>query len=275
MSAAACPSSLQAATIRARGEIRADFARTGPRTNLGHVHQSGGLRLHCPKVSAGCEAVLINTGGGVLGGDKWHLAFKAEGEASVTLTTQSAERIYRAATEVAEIDVTLALAPKSFIAWLPRETILFEGAGLHRRFEVDMTADAGLLALESYVFGRLAMGETEITGRLHDCWRVRRDGKLVFAEDFRLDGEIAKILDEPACGKGARATATLLYVATDCETKLAALRAKVTDALCDFGASTWNGILVARVLSPSPELLRSTILSMVQTLRGSVPRMWQ
>ncbi|HWG07206.1 MAG TPA: urease accessory protein UreD [Beijerinckiaceae bacterium] len=231
--------------------------------------------MHCPTVAAGCEAVLINTGGGVLGGDRWRVAFKAAREASVTLTTQSAERVYRAEAEAAEIDVALSLAPKSFVGWLPRETILFDGAGLRRRFEIDMAADAGLLALESYVFGRLAMGETQVTGHLHDRWRVRRDGKLVFADDFRLDGEMTKILDEPACGKGARATATLLYVANDCEAKLAALRAKVSESLCDFGASTWNGILVARVLSPSPELLRFPILSMVETLRGSVPRMWQ
>jgi urease accessory protein len=280
MSAAACRSSLVPcpvpAAARAKGEIRAAFARTASRTGLADLHQSGGLRLHCPKVLSGCEAVVINTAGGIAGGDTLCLAFAAAHDARVTLTTPSAERIYRAQHDAAEIDIALSLAPRGSIAWLPQETILFEGAALRRRFDVDMAGDARIIALETYVFGRLAMGETHIAGRLQDRWRVRRDGRLIFAEDLRLAGRLAERLDATACGKGARAVATLLYVAPDAEAKLAELREGYTAPGCDFGASAWNSMLFARLLSPSPELLRSSIIGLATALRGCpAPQVWQ
>lgn len=281
MSATVCQSSpavsdIVPASVRAKGEIRASFALTGPRTGLAGLYQSGGLRLLCPKVQSGCEAVLINTGGGIAGGDATRLTFAAATGTQVTLTTQSAERIYRAQTVAAEVDISLALAPGASFAWLPQETILFDGASLRRRFDVDMASDSRLIALESYVFGRLAMGETHPHGRLHDRWRVRRDGKLIFAEDLRLQGSLSDTLDHPACGNGARAVATLLYVAADAKTKLAQLRDGFTATGCECGTSAWNSMLVARLLSPSPACLRSSIIALLGLLRSApVPRVWQ
>jgi len=264
------------AFARAKGEIRAAFARTAARTGLADLHQSGGLRLHCPKVLAGCEAVLINTAGGIAGGDTLHLAFTAADEAQVTITTPSAERIYRAEQGAAEIDIALSLKPGASVAWLPQETILFDGAALRRRFDVEMAGDAKLIPLETYILGRLAMGETRINGHLHDRWRVRRDGRLIFAEDLRLDGALSDALDETACGKGARAVATLLYAAPGAEAKLAELREGLAASRCEGGASSWNSMLVARLISPSPELLRSTIISLITALRGAPPpQVWQ
>lgn len=281
MSAAACRSSLESpsavpASVKADGEICAIFSRTAARTGLADLYQSGGLRLHCPKVPMGCEAVLINTAGGIAGGDRLRFAFKATQEAQVTFTTPSAERIYRAEHHPAEIDIVLSLAPGGSIAWLPQETILFDGADLHRRFDVDMAGDASLIALETYVFGRIAMGETRLTGRLHDRWRIRRDGKLIFAEDLRLDGNITDILDTAPCGDGARAIATLLYVAADAEAKLPELRESFVAPGCQWGSSAWNSMLVVRLLSASPELLRSSIIALVAVLRDCpAPQIWQ
>jgi urease accessory protein len=264
------------ASVRAKGEIRASFALTGPRTGLAGLYESGGLRLLCPKVQSGCEAVLINTGGGIAGGDTVRLDVAATAGATVTLTTQAAELIYRAQDHAAEIDVALSLASGCSLAWLPQETILFDGAHLRRRFSVDMTGDARLIALETYVFGRLAMGETCLTGRLHDRWRVHRDGKLIFAEDLQLRGSLTDMLDQPACGNGARAVAILLYVASDAETKLAQLRERFEAKDCECGVSAWNSMLVARLLSPSPELLRSSIIVLLGVLRDApAPLVWQ
>jgi urease accessory protein len=264
------------AFVRAKSEVRAAFALTATRTGLADLYQSGGLRLHCPKVRSGCEAVLINTGGGIAGGDAHRLVFAAARGAQVTLTTQSAERIYRTQDLAAEIDIALSLESGGSVAWLPQETILFDGADLRRQFDVDMAGDARLIALETYVFGRLAMGETRLTGRLHDRWRVRRDGKLIFAEDLRLQGSLSDTLDQAACGNGARAIATLLYVADDAEMKLAQTRERFEAKGCECGTSAWNSMLVTRLLSPSPERLRSSIIALLGVLRGApAPRVWQ
>ena len=113
-------------------------------------------------------------------------------------------------------------------------------------------------------------------GEIRDRWRVRRDGALVFAEELRIDGAVAQTLERPAIGRAARATATLLHVAPDAEAKLEAFREALKEARAEWGASAWNGFLVARFVSPSPEAQRAAIITALGALFGkATPRVWQ
>ena len=262
--------------VRAVGELRADFQSVGSRTQAMNVFETGGLRLRCPKVAQGCEGVLINTGGGVAGGDKCSYDFDVGPNAQVTFTTQSAEKIYRAQSNAAEIDVALRIGARANVEWLPQETILFGGARLNRRLDMELDETSSLTMLESVIYGRMAMGEMEVTGAFRDRWRIRRGRRLLFAEDMRLDGDMTAALDRPAVGDGARASATFLHVAPDAEARLEEIRASLADAPCEWGASAWNGMALVRLLSPSPEKMRAAIVSLLQSFRGrDVPRVWQ
>ncbi|MFT4099339.1 MAG: urease accessory protein UreD [Rhodoblastus sp.] len=261
---------------RARGEIRARFEAHAGRTRIARLYETGGLRLRFPKAQAVCEGVAVNTAGGIVGGDVGQLAFEAAAGAEVMLTTQSAEKIYRSDGALARMETALRLEQGASLDWLPQETILFDEARLARSLEVDMAADARLLVCESAVFGRLAMGESLLTGAFRDRWRVRRAGRLIFAEDLRLEDAPARLLDRPAIGGGARAAATLLHVAPDAESRLETCRAALSKFDCDAGASAFNGLLVARLVSPSPEILRAAIVALFSCLLGRAPpRVWQ
>ena len=263
-------------SLRLRGEIRASFTARGERTQISQLYESGGLRLKHPNPHAGCEAVLLNTGGGFAGGDKADLRFALGDKAEVTLTTQAAEKIYRGA-PAAELDVALDLGEAARLDYLPQETILFDGARLRRRLTLDMAATARALLVEITVFGRLARGETAIRGGFRDSWRIRRAGKLVFADETRLDGEIGALLDRPAIGGGARSTALVVLADEAAEDRLGELRA-VLDCHAEgveAGASAFNGLLVARCAAPSPEPLRAAIVAAIACLRGHPPpRVW-
>ncbi|HMN72902.1 MAG TPA: urease accessory protein UreD [Rhodoblastus sp.] len=260
---------------RARGEIRADFVAHGAHTRVGRLYETGGLRLRFPKARDICEGVIVNTAGGVVGGDHARLSFAAGPGARVALTTQSAEKIYRTDGPPARIETSLKLESGAALDWLPQETILFNRASLVRSLDVDMAADATLVACESVVFGRQAMGETCVAGDFRDRWRVRRAGKLIFAEDARLAAPAA-LLERPAIGGGARALATLLHVAPDALARLDECRAALADSECESGVSALDGFLVARLLSPSPENLRLAILRLFSRLLGrAAPRVWQ
>lgn len=264
------------AHARARGEIRASFSAPGGRTSVARLHEAGGLRLRFPRPVQGCEAVLVNTGGGIAGGDRADLAFHAEPGAQVLVTTQAAEKVYRAQNVAADIRLSLRSDAGATLEWLPQETILFDGARLARRVDAEIAADASLTLLEATIFGRIAMGETRISGALSDRWRIRREGRLLFAEDLRLDGALADILDRPACGGGARATALLLHVAPDAEAHLDPVRECLSGAACQHGASAWDGMLAVRLLSPSPAAVRTAIVPLLHLLRGRpAPRVWQ
>jgi urease accessory protein len=264
------------ASLRTQGAIRAAFRAENGQTFFTQLHESGGWRLKHPRSAAGYEAVIINSGGGLASGDSVDLAFSVAAHADVTVTTQAAEKVYRG-TPAAQSTIAIDLEPNARLDYLPQETILFGGAALRRRFKVDMAADARLLMVEVVVFGRLARGETTIEGAFHDSWRIRRAGALVFADETRLEGAIGQMLDRPAIGKGARATALVLFIAPEAPASLDALReefARCSD-LVEAGASALNGLVVARLAAPSPEPLRAAILAAMVRLRGRTPpRVW-
>ena len=220
---------------------------------------------------------MVNTAGGVVGGDRASLSFSAGPGAHITLTTQSAEKIYRSDGATALIDLSLKVDAGANMQWLPQETIFFDRARLARTLQADVAPDARLTILESIVFGRLGMGEVAKTGAFSDQWSVRRGGELVFAEAVRLGEQIATTLDRPAAGAGARMVATLLHIAPDAEALCDPLRETCApfDGL-DAGISAWNGMLVGRMISPSPERVRACIVALLVRLRGrNAPRVWQ
>ena len=59
------------------------------------------------------------------------------------------------------------------------------------------------------------MGERMLEGEFVDRWRLRRGGRLVFAETVRLDGDIGARLAQPAVANGGVAIGTALIVPGD------------------------------------------------------------
>ena len=157
------------------------------------------------------------------------------------------------------------------LAWLPQETILFDRARLKRSIEVDLADGAALLMAEAMVFGRAAMGESVNYGFFADSWRLRRDGRLVFADGTRLDGAIAEKLGRPAVAAGGIALASVL-VASAGEQVIAAVRA--LDFLGEVGISAWNGIALARLVARDGAALRHDLIAILGALGQAVPRLW-
>ena len=241
--------------IRADGSVRARFENSSRGTRVAALYESGGYRLKFPH-GPRFEAVLVNTGGGMVGGDELALTLQADEDAEFVFTTQSAEKLYRAEGVPAEISIALKLDARARIEWVPQETILFSGARLSRKFIVDMARDASLLIFESTVFGRIAMGEVISDGLFRDQWRIWRDQKLIYADDVKLESNMAALLERKAIGNGARAVATCLYIAPDAEARLEDAREALRESSCESAASAWNGMMVVRFLSPDPAALR-------------------
>jgi len=267
------------ATLRAQGRVGATFARRADgATHAVLLEESGGYRLRFPRVyarQAPCEAALINTGGGLAGGDRLSIGIEALSGARVVVTTPAAERVYRSAGPAAQVDVAVRLEASAELAWLPQETILYSGARLERRLTIDMPAAARLILAETTIFGRVAMGELPGRGLFADRWRIRRAGRLVLAEEVRLDGQLSELLARPAIGNGARAAATAALISPQAEDRLDAARAAFAGARSECGASAWNGMLVARFLAKDPAFLRADLVRFLLALgTGGLPRLW-
>jgi urease accessory protein len=220
------------------------------------------------------DAVIVNTGGGMTGGDRFTIGIDVGAGARLTVTTAAAEKVYRSLGPDTEVGVRMAVDCGAALAWLPQETILFDRARLHRTIDIDLAAGASLLVAEAIVFGRAAMGEIIANGHLFDRWRVRVDGALVFAETIRFDGALAGHLEETAIAKGGAAVASVLKIPGD-DDSVAAVRATQQSFAGEVGVSTWNGLAAARLVARDGAALRHDLICVLTAWNsGSLPRLW-
>ena len=269
--------SLSDSLQRATGELRVSVKRRGAESVLDGLRQAGCLKARFPRsISPGWfDAMIVNTSGGVVGGDRLNSVISIGEGARATIATQSAERFYRAlpgSSSVVRTSVTVG--PDAAAEWLPQETILFDRCALDRRLSIDMTSTSSFLGVEMLVFGRAAMGERVVTARLGDLIQVRRDEKLLLHDAIRLEGEFDRVLDRTAIANGACAVATLVYVAQDAEARLEAVRSVLPEHDC--GVSAWNGMLIARILAQDGATSRQSIVAAFSVLRDGrpLPRVW-
>jgi len=262
------------AANRATGRIGITVGADGIRTRRLAVHESGSLRVRFPNAPQDMlEAVLINTAGGMTGGDKFSIKISLSDGARMLAGTAAAEKIYRSTGPDATVALTIDAAAGSRCLWLPQETILFDRARLSRRIDVNLAEDATLVVAEAVVFGRSAMGEAVHEGRLIDRWRVRRGERLLLAESVRLDGAIEGKLKQSAVTAGAVAVATVLAVPGSED--MAALGRTISGQFTgEVGISVWNGIAVARLCAPDGAALRHDLTLLLPTFGASLPRLW-
>ena len=258
-------------TPRAQGVLRIG-ARGGNR--LADLRQQGASKAFFPR-HAGRDllAVTLNTAGGVTGGDRFAIGGDAAAGSHLTLTTQTAERIYKAQPgQTARMTTDLTIGPRARIDWIPQETILFDRAGLRRRLNVDMAVDAVFVGVETLVLGRALMGERVEAAHLKDDVRVTRGGELVLADAITLDGAVSDGMAAAWCGGPARCIASVTCVAPDADRHLSRLR----DLMPATGGVSLirEGVLFARLLMPDSFDMRRVLIPILTALRGPLPPTW-
>ncbi len=250
--------------------------RTSPRgTEVGGLRQSGAYKALFPRPPGpGIEAVLINTAGGITGGDRFQLTVNALAQTQVTLTTQAAERAYRAQPgQVGRATTRLKVRAGARVNWLPQETILFEGCAFERTLQADLSPDACFLMVEPVLFGRKAMGETLRDARFHDRVEIRRAGGIAYLDQIHLTGDIAARLGRSHVGAGAAAMANVVFAAPNAGKHLLDLRKMVGDL---GGVSlVREDLLTLRLLASDGYLLRQTLVPILTLLtETNLPRAW-
>jgi urease accessory protein len=232
---------------------------------------------HCPVE----EAVIINTGGGVAGGDRLECSVAALPGASIAVTSQAAEKVYRALHDPARVITRLKARESTRLAWLPQESIVFNGARIHRTTEIELFSGAELLALESVVLGRAAHGEVVVSGSVLDEWRVKKDGRLIWADSFRISDEIFVHLNRKALLSNFNSIATLVYFGPDVDRRLQFLREILSSLGCDCAVTLVSRLIVARFAAKQSSDLKLALRNFLQQFEpvvGSgpfrVPKMW-
>ena len=270
------------ARVRVAGGARVRLRDDDGTTRLAELWHHDPMRVLMPR-SIGDEiphVVLLNTAGGLVGGDRISVAVDAGPGARVLVTGQAAEKVYRSDGPLVEIANTLAIGDRGWLEWMPQETILFDGCRLDRRLRLDLAGDARCLAAEMVVFGRRARGETVERAIFADRWDLRRDGRLHWCDALAIGPEAGTHLRGAFAFAGAAAMATLVYAARDAARHLDGVRALLAEQ-SGIAATCLGEVLVLRALARDPAPLRRDLARVWRHLRveagglpAVLPRLW-
>ena len=268
---------------RAEGSGRIVLSGSEKGTRIVDVFQRSPIRIMFPRASGGVleEAVFVNTAGGIAGGDQLESDVTALANASVAVTSQAAEKVYRALNEPARIATKLKACEAAKLAWLPQETIVFNWGRIRRDTEIELSSGAELLALEWLVLGRAAHGEEMVGGHITDSWRVKKDGRLIWGDSFRATDEMFPHLHRKALLSNCKAVGTLIYFGPYLDTRLEFLRDIAPSLECDCAATLVGGLIIVRFAATASFNLRLALRSFLQQFSRElgpgpfrVPKMW-
>ena len=268
---------------RAQGCGRIVLSGSQKGARIKDVFQRSPIRIMFPRAGDGAveEAVLVNTAGGIAGGDRFEISVRALANSSIAVTSQAAEKVYRALNEPARIATKLKACVAAKLAWLPQETIVFNWARLNRETEVELSSGAELLALEWLVLGRAAHGEEMIGGYIRDSWRVKKDDRLIWADSFHVADEMFAHLHRKALLSNCSAVGTLIYFGPHLDARLKFSRDVALSLECQCAATSVGGLIIVRFAAKVSYDLRAALHNFLEQFSRElgpgpfrVPKMW-
>jgi urease accessory protein len=249
------------------------FARRGEKTVLTHRCQNGPLVVQkalYPEGEEVCHAIVVHPPGGIAGGDDLSLEVKGEGHA--LLTTPGAAKWYRSAGPWARQKLFFEVA--GTLEWLPRETIVFDGALAELECEVRLAGAARYIGWEIVCLGRTGSGERFSRGNLRIHTRVLRGENLLWTERGEIEGGGA-LMRSPVGLGGKTVFGTLIAAAPRFEASLVSQCRKIA------ATTVLPGLLIARYLGDSTEEAFDQFRALWSALRPALsgrdaiePRIW-
>ena len=257
---------------RANGQIK--FGLNGSRVT--RLYQSGSSKILLPKTyGAMREAVLLNTAGGITGGDIVDISIEAS-DCRLVATSQTAERLYKSSMHPARISIDLNLDKAATLHWLPQETIIFQGAAADRTINLNMSADSSCLIVETIILGRQAMGEKIEKCYFTDNWRLYKEGILFHAESLRIGDDVEALMNSNAGINGSRMISTIICVGANTEYLKPIIEKNLASENSMCAATYLNEKLIVRLVSNYSAGGRTDLNKILCALRGHpMPRVWQ
>jgi urease accessory protein len=234
------------------------FRNVNQKTILAENRSDGPLVVQKPLYPDGperCHAIVVHPPGGIAGGDELVLEVGTGREAKALLTTPGAGKWYRSAGAWAK--QALRFEVGGSLEWLPRETIVFDGALADLQSHIALKAGASYVGWEVVSLGRFKRGRVRLETR------ITQGSRMLFIEKGEIEGG-GRLMRSPA-GLGGR-TVFGTFVATSAQ------------KISVDGVATTHlpGLLIGRYLGDSSEEALQAFTRLWKLVRpGAVePRIW-
>lgn len=195
------------------GHLHLHFERCETLTRLSYQFAAMPLafqKVYYPEGEQVCHGVILHPSGGVAKDDQLLICADLGRDAEVLLTTPGAGKIYRSAHH-AQLKVHLKLDRGANLEWLPQESIVFDGAQVQNRLQVELAEGASLLGWDIWRFGRSGAGERFAHGRWQAVTEVWRRGSPLWVDRQQLLGG-GKLLDSPYGLNGQSVLGTMFFL---------------------------------------------------------------
>jgi urease accessory protein len=230
-----------------------------------------------PEASGACHTYLLHPPGGIVGGDELDIQVEVAQGAHALLTTPAATKFYRSDGRLARQLQQFTLGAAK-LEWLPQETIFYPGAQARSSTRIDLGDGSKFIGWEIPCFGLPARREYFDTGRLALDLELWRNGRPLFVDRLRVEGE--------AMAKGAKcdlaghhAIGTLLAYPAD-PAMLALVRETIGEN-AHVAATLVDGGVMCRALGDQAQSVRRTFIGLWQAIRprllgcdAVLPRIW-
>ena len=164
-------------------------------TALAEVSHSGPLRvqkLFHDQDLAHCY--VLHPPGGMVSGDDLDCRFHIHPNARVLVTTPASGKLYRSRSNgsLQTMTTTVEVDDGGMCAYLPQDTIVFDGANGELETNVSLSSSASYFGWEHMIFGRSAGALPFTAGQLSQSLTIYRDRKLLYRDRLRIDAEVLK-----------------------------------------------------------------------------------
>jgi len=161
------------------------YQQRGNTTQPTQVYTTAPYKLQRPFYPQGkgiCYSTIFHTAGGMVGSDRLSQSITLHPRTHVVITTTAASKIYRSNGFTAFQTVSLDVGEKACLEYLPRETIVFNGARYQQQLKVNLASTATWLGWEIVRFGRSARGEQFLHGDWRSGTEVWQNGQLIWLD---------------------------------------------------------------------------------------------
>jgi len=262
-----------------RAQLDLGFELRNGKTILADKRSAGPLVVQkplYPEGDAACHAIVVHPPGGIAGGDELHVNAKVLPGSHALLTTPGAGKWYRSAGPRAR--QSLSFEVEGAMEWLPRETIVFNGARAALDCHVRLGSGGCYLGWELVCLGRTGSGESFTKGDIRLQTKVMRAGRPLLLERGRIDAG-GRLMHSPAGLGGHAVFGTLLAASAALDKNLLNLCRKAAPEC--VALTLLPGLLVARYLGDSSEVAMNEFIRLWKLLRPALtgrpavePRIW-
>lgn len=181
-------------------------------TKLTHSLAKAPLKIQKPFYPEGkqtCHTIVLQTSGGVVGGDNLNQNIYLQPQSQVLITTAAAGKVYRSNGLQAKQTININIESGACLEWLPQENIIFNGAIYRQDLRVELAPNSMFVGQEITRLGRTARGEKYYQGEWRSHIEIWQEQKPLLIDRQWLRGG-QDIIDSPNGLAGKPIVATLI-----------------------------------------------------------------